>query len=106
MQRENGKSSLCKHSMMPGMVLISLQQSIVVWKSFFNSGLFPGPISVSCSLPMQRLGHFIFCLQFSVNLSVNTVDAACQQWKKTNASVNEMSSKHVVDMDELIRLVD
>ncbi|ONK57135.1 uncharacterized protein A4U43_C10F16970 [Asparagus officinalis] len=33
----------------------------------------------------------------------NTVNAACQQWKKIHASVNEMSSKHVVDMDALIR---
>jgi len=36
---------------------------------------------------------------------VNTVDAACQQVKKTNASANEMSSKHIVEMDALIRLV-
>ncbi|XP_038973722.1 kinesin-like protein KIN-5C [Phoenix dactylifera] len=32
----------------------------------------------------------------------NTVDAASQQWKKTHASVSEMSSKHVAEMEALV----
>ncbi|XP_073098956.1 kinesin-like protein KIN-5C [Elaeis guineensis] len=33
----------------------------------------------------------------------NTVDAASQQWKKTHASVGEMSSNHVAEMEALVR---
>ncbi|EHA8588174.1 putative Kinesin-like protein KIN-5C [Cocos nucifera] len=33
----------------------------------------------------------------------NTADAASQQWKKTHASVSEMSSKHVAEMEALVR---
>ncbi|XP_072998391.1 kinesin-like protein KIN-5C [Typha latifolia] len=35
----------------------------------------------------------------------NTVDAASQQWKKTHATVSDMCSKQVAEMEELIRSV-
>ncbi|KAJ6800792.1 kinesin-like protein KIN-5C isoform X2 [Iris pallida] len=35
---------------------------------------------------------------------VNTVDTASQQLKKTHSSVSEMSRKHVVEVDKLIRI--
>ncbi|ONK71285.1 uncharacterized protein A4U43_C04F6900 [Asparagus officinalis] len=34
---------------------------------------------------------------------VNTIDMTSNKWKKTHESVNEMSSKHVIDTDALIR---
>ncbi|XP_010943824.1 kinesin-like protein KIN-5C isoform X2 [Elaeis guineensis] len=34
---------------------------------------------------------------------VNSVDAASQQWKKTHASVTEMSSKHCAEVEALVR---
>lgn len=45
----------------------------------------------------------LFCSLHSLCLSVNTVDAASQQWKKTHASVNDMGSKHVAEMEALVR---
>lgn len=48
--------------------------------------------------------HVSLFLFFYVSLfSVNTVDAASQQWKKTHVSVSEMSSKQVSEMESLIK---
>lgn len=38
-----------------------------------------------------------------VCFSVSTADSAFKQWKKTQETVNEIGSKHVLTMAELIR---
>ena len=38
--------------------------------------------------------------------SACTVDSAVQQWKKSHAAVNDLSKKHVTEVEALVRQVD
>ncbi|XP_008806097.2 kinesin-like protein KIN-5C isoform X2 [Phoenix dactylifera] len=42
-------------------------------------------------------------MELMLQQCVNSVDATSQQWKKTHASVSEMSSKHVAEIEALVR---
>lgn len=52
------------------------------------------------NIPLLPAYHLFISL---IAISVNAVDAASEQWKKSHAAVSELSNKHTQEMEALVR---
>jgi kinesin family member 11 len=81
-----------KHCRMETMV-----QEWYDWTACFCFVHFTYPLKLDLS---KRNNHFFYLS------SACTVDSAVEQWKKSHAAVNDLSKKHVTEVEALIRQVD